>query len=474
MSTQQERFTAIADAIRAKKGTTAAIVANDFASEIENLPSESAPETVTVSILGLTTGVSVTIYYPDNTETQDFEGEDLVFAIPVNEYYKINFSNMSGYITPAPLGVYKAVAGYERAIIVEYIESEAATIYFDKTIASTQNISGEVNQGAIASIFSQSYRCLSKPHPTIGGQVITMLAGETDQYTDGEPAATDGSEGDVMVYLPNTFYLNEKIDDDSSRLSISESTIGAGQMYAERLIAAYKTHIGEDGIPRSISGVLPTSSVSPNGFRSASILKGDGWSNIHYDDHCLIAMLFYAKYGNRDSQAVTGTGALNYGSGLTGTTNSLLNTDTNGYESGKANNFMGIEAYTGWYYEWVDGVEINNGVWTITQLDGTTRNVQGITTSGWITRLAFEEGGYFDIIPIEVGGSSSSYYADYFMGSTSTVRVLARSGYSTVTYGGVACTYTSYDSTNTYAYCGSRLAFHGTITIVDPATYRSL
>ncbi len=37
MSTQQEKFTAIANAIRAKKGTTAAIAANDFATEIASI-----------------------------------------------------------------------------------------------------------------------------------------------------------------------------------------------------------------------------------------------------------------------------------------------------------------------------------------------------------------------------------------------------------------------------------------------------
>ena len=41
MSIQQDKLTAIANAIRAKKGTTAPIIANDFASEIDSIPTGS-------------------------------------------------------------------------------------------------------------------------------------------------------------------------------------------------------------------------------------------------------------------------------------------------------------------------------------------------------------------------------------------------------------------------------------------------
>lgn len=45
--------------------------------------------------------------------------------------------------------------------------------------------------------------------------------------------------------------------------------------------------------------------------------------------------------------------------------------------------------------EFVEGVEINNRVWKITDPDGSTRNVNAGTVSGWIKNTAAENGPFF-------------------------------------------------------------------------------
>ena len=92
--------------------------------------------------------------------------------------------------------------------------------------------------------------------------------------------------------------------------------------------------------------------------------------------------------------------------------------------------------------------------------DGSTRTVAGTSSSGYITKMAFEEGGYFDMVPTLIGGSTSTYYADYTYANSSSSRVLARSGYGTYMLGGVACANTVNGSSSTNTDYGSRLAYH--------------
>ncbi len=474
MATLQDVFQPTADAIRSKLGTDEAIKPINFAAKINSI--EFGNEHITVQVSGLTNDeeVTVTAKWSDGSSSQVFEGEDLTFEIPVNEYYTISFSNTTGYITPYPQS-FKAVMNGSRTATAVYVASEAASIYFDTSIAGSANITGDVNTGAIANICSENKkRCLCKPHPTLGGEAITFLDSDTsNKYSDGVDAALDGSEGDVMVYLPQVSILTEKIDDSTTRASISESPIDGGVTLSPCLIAAYKLGI-QDGVARSISGVLPLSNTSQAAFKTHGASKGDGWGIIHWEDHCLLAMLFYAKYGDRNSQGVIGTGNLSVGSGLTGTTDTLGNRDTQGNADGRANSFLGIEAITGWYFEFMEGATISNGLWTITGLDGVSREYQAPTTSGWITKMQFEEGGSIDMIPTEVGGSDSTYYADYSTASTSTNLVPARSNYGTFAEGGVSYLHTGNASSTAIVSFGSRLVFHGTITILEPDEYRAL
>lgn len=88
-----------------------------------------------------------------------------------------------------------------------------------------------------------------------------------------------------------------------------------------------------------------------------------------------------------------------------------------------------MEGVFGGIFEWVEGVEINNRVWKITDPDGSTRNVNAETFSGWIINIAAENGPFFDVVPTQVGGSDSTHYSDYYSRTSDSSLVLARSGY---------------------------------------------
>ncbi len=470
MSTQQTKFTAIADAIRAKKGTTASIEANNFASEIASISAGGGYETLTINISGIPDGRTpkVTLSYGDNEIYQIYE-DSVVFYIAHEVEYIVSFEDIQGYAAPSSQTF---TASEESRVLDLSYALPISSIYFDNTLSDPENITGDVNAGQIADILSGTGRCLFK---TVDGvNYYTMLdASDSTKYSDGSDAALDGSEGDVMVYIPQ-FSAKSIADGTNTEVQLSTSAIGGGETFAERLIGAYKTSV-TSSIAYSVSGVAPKVSYSHPSFHTAAMAKGSGWSNITMIDHNIIAMLFFAKYGNRDSQAVIGTGGLTHNGGyLTGTTNSIGNTDTTSTPTGLANNFLGIEAVIGWLYEWMDDVIVNNGVWTITNDSGETRTVQSLTSGGFITSMKFEAGGSVDMVPTAIGGSESTYYTDYIVTDARSSHVVARSDYSTVTGGGVGYVNTTYGSSNPSASIGSRLAFHGSLTRLDPTEYKAL
>ena len=93
---------------------------------------------------------------------------------------------------------------------------------------------------------------------------------------------------------------------------------------------------------------------------------------------------------------------------------------------------------------------------------GGVRNVQGRKASSYIRRVVW--GKYMDIISAGgAGGSSTTYYADYYTYEPSTARVVYRSSSYAHAYGGVSCAYAFNDASYTSAFVGSRLAFRGTL-----------
>lgn len=98
-------------------------------------------------------------------------------------------------------------------------------------------------------------------------------------------------------------------------------------------------------------------------FHNYATALGSGFDIIDYETHCKIAHLFYAKYANRNPQAMDqfGTGEDSY-TRIIGTTSSLGNND------GKTStqiSFLGIEDFYGGKYEWMGGIHSNGPIYYI-------------------------------------------------------------------------------------------------------------
>lgn len=227
--------------------------------------------------------------------------------------------------------------------------------------------------------------------------------------------------------------------------------------------------------------------------------KQRGLQLIDWEMHKDIANLFFAFYGRRDSQDQCGYGQSTEQRNI-GTTALLGMQDTISYnsdggahqtsnawyvrpnEDGKNvysliynTNCMGYENLYGDKYEWLSGVSLPN---TNTQEqyklliempDGSTRKVKSGTVSGYCTGMYHQK--YMDIVGVHSQkGSSTTYYCDEFNVSNAANRVVCRSCNNSVAYGGVSFAFCGNDSSSSFTFIGSRLAFRGEIEEAESVT----
>lgn len=227
--------------------------------------------------------------------------------------------------------------------------------------------------------------------------------------------------------------------------------------------------------------------------------KQRGLQLIDWEMHKDIANLFFAFYGRRDSQDQCGYGQSTEQRNI-GTTALLGMQDTISYnsdggahqtsnawyvrpnEDGKNvysliynTNCMGYENLYGDKYEWLSGVSLPN---TNTQEqyklliempDGSTRKVKSGTVSGYCTGMYHQK--YMDIVGVHSQkGSSTTYYCDEFNVSNAANRVVCRSYYYSFANGGVSFASCGYDSSSSFTFIGSRLAFRGEIEEAESVT----
>jgi hypothetical protein len=395
--------------------------------------------------------------------------------IPHGITYKIALTAMAGYTKPADLTRTASLAAHQVPLV--YAKIPTSDITFNKNVTDSANIDRGANQGVITTILSKMRCCMTKK--TAAGKVaIRYLKNDTRKYYDDltTPADLTGADGDVMVYLPEFYYKFTNTDSNKRKLGFSLIQIDSTwKKITPGLIGAYKAYL-TGGKLYSRSGVVPTNTITQTDIIAAAVARGTGYGIIDYEMHCAIAFLFYAKYANRNSQAILGAGGAMYDSNnITGQTDNLGNADTQKNTTTYIN-FQGIEGVHNGITEWVDGVSINNRVWTIKNPDGSQRTVQAGTAEGWITDLAaMGSSDFMDVVPVAVGGSETTAFADYYYNNANNGLVLLRSHYSSYPHGGVSYTGALNAPSFTYAGVGSRLAFRGVIVEAESVgAFRSL
>lgn len=380
--------------------------------------------------------------------------------------------------------VSKINEGVDEINILAY-ENHTDTIYIDFTKTSpSQIITGDVNGDVIKWIRNNSHRYLAKKTAEGKVTICQLSDGNSGIFAgDGSTAPLDGSMGDVMVHVPTFYYRVQEIADGKWEIDFSLLELGEewNKYDGNQLLGAYEGYVS-DGKLYSRSGVDSAANIGQSTFKSYARARGNGYTLTTWEQHNVMAVLFYAEYGNTNSQGVIGSGTDSYQK-QTGQTDSLGMEDTHAETNGNTMsiNFWGLENWWGNMYEFIDNVVVNpvaaNGIWRITEKDGHTRDVQGATeeTANWYYPKSMHVGQHLDMIPKTLGGSTSSSLCDGFYYNPTTGRVVLRSGSFAYAVGGCVCVDAGFGASDANGSGGARLSFAGEIHIErDVDTFRNL
>ena len=265
-----------------------------------------------------------------------------------------------------------------------------------------------------------------------------------------------------------------------------------------------------DGTYRSLLG-RPVTNLTRDQFRQAARKRGSGWEMYTYNAHKTLFWLFAVEYATLDSQKpfnaqkdANGFAQGGLGPGPTQMTdwtnfnkiNPLIPcgyTNEFGNGSGEkayvvknasggthatlmANRYRGIENPFGHIWKYTDGanIQVTTGdaglsiLWTTddpsnfsdTSYTGYNKKGNICRTNGYAKKMLLGEDG--DIVATEIGGSSSTYWCDYYYTYTSANRmqvVLVGGDAGSGSSAGLAYVHTANAPSGANRYLGSRLCF---------------
>lgn len=265
-----------------------------------------------------------------------------------------------------------------------------------------------------------------------------------------------------------------------------------------------------DGTYRSLLG-RPVTNLTRDQFRQAARKRGSGWEMYTYNAHKILFWLFAVEYATLDSQKpfnaqkdANGFAQGGLGPGPTQMTdwanfnnaNPLIPcgyTNEFGNGSGEkayvvknasggthatlmANRYRGIENPFGHIWKYTDGanIQVTTGdaglsiLWTTddpsnfsdTSYTGYDKKGNICRTDGYAKKMLLGEDG--DIVATEVGGSSSTYWCDYYYTYTSAnrIQVLLIGGSADIGQNSGLAYINTHDGSSAAAkYFGSRLCF---------------
>ena len=337
-------------------------------------------------------------------------------------------------------------------------------------------------------------RCLAKHISDDEGVAICYLDNDNSNlFHDGTTEAKlDGTMGEVMVDTLDIWY-NAISNGDQYDFYMTNEEANGYHKYRRVLIGAFEGTVVDNILHSRITGKQSTGNVSAINFHLYANAIGKGWDITDYETHCKIAWMYMAKYGDRNSQELIGSGSNSY-TRIIGSTSTLGNND--GTDNVNTSLF-GLENWWGDKLEWMGGLYQwkNGNTGYIYQFDGflNTTSITGdpltmglvssendyriigtVTKSGYGYISDMKLGEYGDLIPTKFKGGSSTYYTDYgyvYFGSV----VAGRSCGDADGWGGVFCLNLNRSASRALADYGSRLQFRGKIRVIeDPQEFINL
>ncbi len=241
------------------------------------------------------------------------------------------------------------------------------------------------------------------------------------------------STGDVMVKIPKFWYRRYRSGNTEyikiankavANFTLHPAFLRAGVTYDYIYVGAYKT--GANHVSKS--GLAPTLDTQLETFRSGARAKGVGWGVIDISTVSAIQMLILVEFADNNVQNAIGAGATSRsGAPKAGTCDAVPNLTGRpaGTASAVAVVWRGIEGFWGTAWEFIDGLNWNNGIYYVCNdpslYNNDTEDNYTVLASepatdwadSYITDISLNPSDPWAMLPIYAGsGSDSTYYAD--------------------------------------------------------------
>lgn len=241
--------------------------------------------------------------------------------------------------------------------------------------------------------------------------------------------------GDVMVRIPK-FWFRRYRDGEVENIEISDQETPGYSLHplfwqnaTEKeavYIGAYKTSSNN----RSLGNAIPTIQVTRSGARSSARNKGNGWGLLDVNALSAIEMLMLVEFASNDVQTVIGYGYCNSNSNYRSTGSCDSVPGLTGVPSGGVGKvdvvYRGIEGFWGNVWEWVDGININNGIYYVcndpgSYADDTASGYEALSFLGrtdwrgaWISQMGLDLDNPHILMPsaAESSGNGQTYFCD--------------------------------------------------------------
>ena len=273
----------------------------------------------------------------------------------------------------------------------------------------------------------------------------------------------DGSNGEVMTYIP-PFYYSRYRKDGYEYILISKNYFGGAVKSEGFYVGRYTTSSGV----HSKSGVASQVSTNITDFRTQATGKGTGWQQLDYH-YLILLLLYFVEYADYNMQTKVGFGNVS--------TSAQINSggcDDLGMKSGCLANdkahaviYRGIENLWGNIWQFMDGVNIKDNQVYINYnpstyvVDTFTDDYKALSyvcanANGWQKSTGYDSENPLVGFPTAVGGGDNTYMCDYYSQNSGNRIALVGGAWSNGLKCG-ACFHFDTDSSASNTYIGARL-----------------